>query len=273
MLDDVLQERVLAALGRSRIGLDREDLLAEEAGEQGLELFIRQTGERLQPQLGEGLAEHGAVLDEPALVLGQAVEAGGDQGVQGLRHLERLDRPGGFVDVPLLHEEPSVEQHAHGLDRVQWHALGAGEDSLAQLVRQAGDETRQQLAHRLRRQRLQVKGGEAALADAPARSLVGELRTRERDHQEGVAARPFEQVLEEVEQAGIRPLHVLEHEDRRRLLCEPLEEDPPGREQVLLVAGRALLEPEQVGETGLDPAPLLRVQDVQLDRRAQLSER
>ena len=85
-----------------------------------------------------------------------------------------------------------------------------------------------------------------------------------------MAARPFEQVLEEVEQAGVRPLHVLEDEDRRRLLREPLEEDPPGGEEVLLVPGRALLEPEQVGETRLDPAPLLRVGDVQLDRRAQL---
>ena len=32
-----------------------------------------------------------------------------------------------------------------------------------------------------------------------------------------MAARPLEQVLEEVEQPGVRPLHVLEDEDRRRL--------------------------------------------------------
>ena len=85
--------------------------------------------------------------------------------------------------------------------------------------------------------------------------------------------RPLEQVLEEVEQAGIRPLHILEDEDRRRLLRESLEEDAPGREQVLLVPGRSLLETEQVGEAGLDPPQFLRVGEVLLDRRVELRAR
>ena len=93
------------------------------------------------------------------------------------------------------------------------------------------------------------------------------------EHEERMAARPLEQVLEEVEQARVGPLHVLEDEDRRRLLGQPLEEDPPGREEVLLVAGGPSSRPEQVGEARLDPAPLLRVGHVHLDRRAQLRAR
>jgi hypothetical protein len=88
-----------------------------------------------------------------------------------------------------------------------------------------------------------------------------------------VASRPFEQVLEEVEQARVGPLHVLEHEDRRRLLPQTLEQDPPGREEVLMVAGRPLLESQQMSEPRLDPAALLRIGDVLLDRRVQLRER
>ena len=79
VLDDVLEERVLAALGRARVGLDREDLLADQRGEQRLELCLGQAGQRRQPRLGERLAEHGTVLDEPALLWRQAVEPGRDQ--------------------------------------------------------------------------------------------------------------------------------------------------------------------------------------------------
>ena len=57
------------------------------------------------------------------------------------------------------------------------------------------------------------------------------------------------------------------------MLGKPLEQDPPGREEILLIAGGALLESQQVGEAWLDPAALLRIGDVLLDRRAQLRTR
>ncbi len=46
------------------------------------------------------------------------------------------------------------------------------------------------------------------------------------------------------------------------LLGEALEEEPPGREEVLPVGRRPLGQPEQVGEPRLEPAALLGVGDV-----------
>ena len=39
--DEVLEESVLAVLGRARVGVDAEHLLADERGEQRLELRLR----------------------------------------------------------------------------------------------------------------------------------------------------------------------------------------------------------------------------------------
>ena len=54
---------------------------------------------------------------------------------------------------------------------------------------------------------------------------------------------------------------------------EPLEEHARGGEQVLLVAGDALFEPEKVREPGLGEAPLLRIRDVLFDRARSFSRR
>jgi hypothetical protein len=63
---------------------------------------------------------------------------------------------------------------------------------------------------------------------------------------------------------------VLEHEDGRAFLREPLEQDARRREQVLLVACGRLFEAEQVREPRLDEPPLLRVRDVLLECGAEL---
>ena len=141
----------------------------------------------------------------------------------------------------------------------------------AQIVREARDEPVEEIAHRWARERLEVERGEVALPGAPVRPLVansGRASTRTksgrlRDHSSRYSRKSS--------RPGVRPLHVLEDEDRRRLLREALEQDAPGREEVLLVAGCALLEPEQVGEAGLDPAPLFRIGDVLLDRASAAS--
>ena len=56
----------------------------------------------------------------------------------------------------LLHEQAAVEQHPHGLDRVQRDAFGAGEDAIADVGRKPRHEAGEQLLHRLLRERLQV---------------------------------------------------------------------------------------------------------------------
>ena len=193
--------------------------------------------------------------------------------MQRLRHLELADRPGRAVGVSFADEQAAVEQHADGLDRVEGHAFGAREHTRTHVFREARHEPCQQLIHRLGRERLEVDRREAALAASPGGALVGQLRTGEHEHEERVRARPLEQVLQEVEQAAVGPLHVLEYEDRGRVLGEPLEEDAPGGEEVLLVSGRALLEPEQVREPRLDPGSLLRIREMLLERRAQFLPR
>ena len=62
-------------------------------------------------------------------------------------------------------------------------------------------------------------------------------------------ATAYGQILDEVEQARVRPLHVLEDEDGRVRAREPLEEQPLAREQVVaLVRGGLLRDPEQAIE-------------------------
>src|SRR5581483_5873734 len=80
-----------------------------------------------------------------------------------------------------------------------------------------------------------------------------ELGSRERHHEDGEVPRPLQQVLDEVEQRAIRPLHVLEDHHDGQLLCESLEEQAPGGEQVLLVRRGSLLQAQEVREPGFDP--------------------
>ena len=104
LAQQVLEEAVLAVLGRARVGLDAEDLLAGERGEDRLELGLGAAPQRRERLLRERLAEHGRVLDDAALGRREPVEPRRDQRVQRLGHLERLDRPGRPVDGPLLDE-------------------------------------------------------------------------------------------------------------------------------------------------------------------------
>ena len=60
---DVLEERVLSALRRTRIGLYRDNLLAQKTGEERVEFLLRDTAHRCETLLRERLAEHRAALD------------------------------------------------------------------------------------------------------------------------------------------------------------------------------------------------------------------
>jgi hypothetical protein len=93
-----------------------------------IELGFRKSAEIAEAEPGERLAEDGGVLNQLSFGRRKAVEAGRNQRLERVRDLEWLDRPGGRIDVPVLHEQPAVEQHPHGLDRVQGNSLGAIED-------------------------------------------------------------------------------------------------------------------------------------------------
>ena len=196
----VLEEDVLAVLRRARIGLDREHLLADERGEERIELGLGQATQRAEALLREGLAEDGAVLEGAAFLRREAVETRCDQCVQRLGHFKRLDCSGQAIRGPLLDEQAAVEQHPNRLDRVQGHALGALEDLPAKLLGQPRDEPGEQLVHRLLRERLEVDRREVAAARAPGRPTLEELRPGEGGDEDRRAPRPLEQVLDEVQQ-------------------------------------------------------------------------
>ena len=105
----------------------------------------------------------------------QPVEPRGDQRVQRLGHLERLDLAGQAVHVALAYEQPAVEEHPHGLDRVERHALGALEDALAELVGEARDGPGEERRHRVGRERLEGDRREVALAGPQVGRRSGEL--------------------------------------------------------------------------------------------------
>jgi hypothetical protein len=82
-------------------------------------------------------------------------------------------------------------------------------------------------------------------------------------------------VVDEVEQAVIGPLEVLEDEDDDASLGDPLEEDAPRREERLAVRPIALatLHSEQLKQARLEPAPLGVIRDPLLERRGELRAR
>ena len=96
-------------------------------------------------------------MDQLPLFRREPVKARRDERVQGRRDFQRFDRPRELVRGTIGGEQPSVQQHAHGLDRVQRDAFGARQDRVSHIGRQARHEALEQLLHRLRRQRLEIQ--------------------------------------------------------------------------------------------------------------------
>jgi hypothetical protein len=67
--EEVLEE-VLSALGRARVRLEREDLLAHEGREHPLDLGLRNARHRGQRTPWERLSHHRRVLNELAFFVG-----------------------------------------------------------------------------------------------------------------------------------------------------------------------------------------------------------
>ena len=271
-LEQVLQKAVLAPLGRARVGLHREHLFACEGREQRLELCLGEPAHRRQRAARERLPEHGGVLNEPPLLGAEAVQAGSDQRVQRFGDVERLDRAGRTVALAMQLQQAAVEQHAHRLDGVQRHALRPSKNLLPKHRRQAGDETVQQLLHHRRAERFEREARAPARLTEVTITLV-QLGACESEHKDRVRARPLQQVLDEGEHRHVRPLHVLEHQHSRVRLRHPLEEQPPSSEEVVALMARPLLQAEQVRQPRLDPRPLLKLENMLLDRGTQLGAR
>ena len=115
----------------------------------------------------------------------------------------------------LARQHATVEEHADRLDRVERHALGALPDPCAEIVRKPGYQAAKELVSRLLRKRFEEQRAEAPPAGAPGRPPLEQLRARQREHEDRMAPRPLEEVLDEVEQTRVRPVKVFEQEDDR----------------------------------------------------------
>ncbi len=138
LAQEVLEKAVLPALGRAGIGLEREHLFPHECRQHAIELGVAGARDDRERGLAERLAEHGRVLEHAALLRRQAVEAGGDQRLERLRHFERLDRARGAVLVSHLLQQTPVDEHAHRLDCVEGNTFRALEDLRAKVIGRPG---------------------------------------------------------------------------------------------------------------------------------------
>ena len=214
------------------------------------------------------------VLEQPPLLGGEPVEPRGDERVQRLGHVERLDRPGRPVDVAFAGEQAAVEQHPHRLDRVERNALGAGEDLAAQARRAGPARTRRAAPPS---PRPESGSSESVVALRPPAPNVGRRSASSGRASASTNSGWLRDHSSRYSMKSSRPASAHWRSSKTSttgaLLGEALEEEPPRGEEVLAVGRGPLREPEQVGEARLEPAPLLGVGDVLLDRRAELRER
>ena len=232
-------ERLLAVDGRARLAHD--EVAEQELVERGMDV-VHLRRQPLQRPEHEDPAHHGGALEQQPLRAGQPVDARGD---------ERLQR----VRDPLGAAARALREHAHGLLDVERVALGLrehglGVDADVELRRQRRDE----LGALLGRQRLELDGGGADAAAAPGRAHVEELGARDAEQQQRDLAHPGGEMLDELQQRLLAPVHVLEQEHERLRLGELL--GPRARRPGDLLLGPHALdrlehadgEAEQVGD-------------------------
>ena len=91
----------------------------------------------------------------------------------------------------------------------------------------------------LRVERSELERGVRDEAAAPRRSEVEKLRTREHDDEDRQVTEPRREELDEIEQAFVAPMEVLEDEHRRPVGGDGLDEGADREEEALAVGDRA----------------------------------
>ena len=266
--EDVL---VLAGHGGATLALD--ELLADERVHgrvDGRRIGFAERGDRTDP---EDAADDRRVLERGLLLGRQRVDPGGDQPLDrlGERQVACVCRPG------VLRGDPG---ELLGVERIP---AGPLEQRRLHVRRQhrLGEQRVDEACGLVLRQRRQRHRRRVQLASAPARPPRQQLGPRRADEEHRHAGRPLDEVVDEVEQALVGPVQVLEDEHERPAVAERLEEAPPGRERLgaRVAAALALLcLADQRAQIGHDPAGLLLVADrrdgaleLRVDRRRGVS--
>ena len=208
----------------------------------------------------EDLADDRSGLDEGLLVGRERVEPGRDDALDGLRERKLL---------------LGLGEHAHELLRVERISAGASRGARSDAPPWSRPSRRDETSSAVS----SCESGASEIVVAfrlppPQPGLpVEELGSCGAEDEERHIGRPFGHLVDEVEQAVVRPVEILEDEDERPLLGERLEEAPPGRERLgrVIAAGLgARSEARERAEVAFHPAGLPDLVEDVLDGRAKL---
>jgi hypothetical protein len=228
-----------------RAPLTAHELLALERLEAVLGVLdARHVCQRSSP---EHLPDDGRGLEQRLLLERERVEPRRDHSLDRVRQRER-------TAVLPLGEHPCV------LLRVERIAARLG-DELARLL--PSDELLEEAGSLLLGERRERDECRVALAAAPAGPAVEELGARSAEDEDRHVRRPVDEVVDEVEEAVVRPVQILEDEDERSLIGERLHETTPGGEGLVSrfrSAGMAAQADERP-QVALDPARLNGISD------------
>ncbi len=246
--DQPVRERILgnrAAAGRGRAPYE---ILSLEAVQDRDGSLGRATADRRDDLRREASSRDRRVLEHELLLGRQAVETCRDDSLHRIGKREL-----GHLDVAL-------RQHPDVLLGVQRVAADAYEQLRERLRRRLPAERAPQQRSRLvvgeRRERERQR---VRLAPAPGGPPLEQLGPRRAEHEHRHRRRPLDEVLDEVEQAVVRPVHVLENEHERTLGGGGLDQAPPRRERVeprFLAGPPVRADAHEPLDVRLDPAPL-----------------
>ena len=209
----------LPALRRTRIDLLGNELAAFEGAE------VRDDCLRFLPAHGcqgadaEGLTKDRSILEQRPIGGIEAIEARRDERVQRFGDVEADLVADGAIDAVDRLELAVVEQHPDRFDGIQRDPVGALQDGEDHRIGKARNEPIEQLRHVVAGQRLERQRDEVPTARAPGRAPLEQLRAGHRHDEDRATPTPLDQVVDEVEEARVRPLEILEHEDDGPLLA------------------------------------------------------
>ena len=184
----------------------------------------------------------------------ESIEPCSYQGLERLgerKVVEITDEP---VPAVALLELAAGDEHPHELDCIEGDTGGARYDRRHRLVGNPWNHPRHQGRHRRVRKRREMHRHEVAPPRTPAGIGFQQFRPSQGHHENGVARRTLDQVGDEVEQSGVGPMQVFEHERGRAPIGNVMEEGSDGGEQFLAVSTGSIFEPEQRRQARLEPA-------------------
>ena len=225
--ENVLEEE-LALAGDSRPELREHELAVLESPERLVRRSVpvlEEPRDRTVPEhpTHDGRGQKCAPLDRR-----QQVDARGEHRLHGVGDDDLADVLRRPPTAAVANDPALVDEMADDLLEEERVPVGAREDRLSRLVGQVvhGEEHLDEGRRVVVRQRLEEDRTEVALSASPACPALGEVGTRGADEEER-AGDAVRELLEQVEQRVVRPVDVLDDDDRRTVRGETGEERPP----------------------------------------------